>query len=82
MEPWLNLSDAARLLKVAPKTLRLAAEARARSRRTTLAGWPLDVLEPHAGNQRGKINYSSIAHAATPDTRGTRARSARRPFPQ
>ncbi len=26
-EPWLNLSDAARLLKVAPKTLRLAAEA-------------------------------------------------------
>jgi DNA invertase Pin-like site-specific DNA recombinase len=27
MEPWLNLSDAARLLKIAPKTLRLAAEA-------------------------------------------------------
>ncbi len=27
VEPWLNLSDAARLLKVAPKTLRLAAEA-------------------------------------------------------
>jgi DNA invertase Pin-like site-specific DNA recombinase len=27
IEPWLNLSDAARLLKVAPKTLRLAAEA-------------------------------------------------------
>ena len=26
IEPWLNLSDAARLLKVAPKTLRLAAE--------------------------------------------------------
>jgi hypothetical protein len=26
-EPWLNLSGAARLLKVAPKTLRLAAEA-------------------------------------------------------
>jgi DNA invertase Pin-like site-specific DNA recombinase len=26
-EPWLNLSDAARLLKIAPKTLRLAAEA-------------------------------------------------------
>jgi len=26
VEPWLNLSDAARLLKVAPKTLRLAAE--------------------------------------------------------
>src|SRR3954465_11413401 len=26
-EPWLNLSDAAKLLKVAPKTLRLAAEA-------------------------------------------------------
>lgn len=26
-EPWLNLSDAVRLLKVAPKTLRLAAEA-------------------------------------------------------
>jgi len=26
-EPWLNLSDGARLLKVAPKTLRLAAEA-------------------------------------------------------
>jgi hypothetical protein len=27
VEPWLNLSDAAKLLKVAPKTLRLAAEA-------------------------------------------------------
>ena len=27
IEPWLNLSDAARRLKVAPKTLRLAAEA-------------------------------------------------------
>jgi DNA invertase Pin-like site-specific DNA recombinase len=27
IEPWLNLSDAARLLQVAPKTLRLAAEA-------------------------------------------------------
>src|SRR4029077_327032 len=27
IEPWLNLSKAARLLKVAPKTLRLAAEA-------------------------------------------------------
>lgn len=27
VEPWLNLSDAARLLKVASKTLRLAAEA-------------------------------------------------------
>jgi DNA invertase Pin-like site-specific DNA recombinase len=27
IEPWLNLSDAAKLLKVAPKTLRLAAEA-------------------------------------------------------
>src|SRR4029077_11632427 len=26
-QPWLNLSDAAKLLKVAPKTLRLAAEA-------------------------------------------------------
>jgi hypothetical protein len=27
IEPWLNLSDAARILKVAPKTLRLAVEA-------------------------------------------------------
>jgi DNA invertase Pin-like site-specific DNA recombinase len=27
VEPWLNLSDAAKLLKIAPKTLRLAAEA-------------------------------------------------------
>jgi len=26
MEPWLNLSNAAKLLKIAPKTLRLAAE--------------------------------------------------------
>lgn len=28
IEPWLNLSNAAKLLKIAPKTLRLAAEAR------------------------------------------------------
>ena len=27
IEPWLNLSNAAKLLKIAPKTLRLAAEA-------------------------------------------------------
>jgi hypothetical protein len=27
IEPWLNLGDAAKLLKIAPKTLRLAAEA-------------------------------------------------------
>jgi hypothetical protein len=27
IEPWLNLGDAARVLKIAPKTLRLAAEA-------------------------------------------------------
>ena len=27
IEPWLNLSKAAQLLKIAPKTLRLAAEA-------------------------------------------------------
>jgi DNA invertase Pin-like site-specific DNA recombinase len=27
IEPWLNLSDAAKILKIAPKTLRLAAEA-------------------------------------------------------
>ena len=27
LEPWLNLGDAARLLKVTPKTLRLTAEA-------------------------------------------------------
>jgi hypothetical protein len=27
LEPWLNLSNAAKLLKIAPKTLRLAAEA-------------------------------------------------------
>ncbi|WOH57662.1 hypothetical protein [Bradyrhizobium sp. BWC-3-1] len=26
IEPWLNLSNAAKLLKIAPKTLRLAAE--------------------------------------------------------
>jgi hypothetical protein len=27
IEPWLNLSNAAKLLQIAPKTLRLAAEA-------------------------------------------------------
>ena len=27
IEPWLNLSNAAKLLRIAPKTLRLAAEA-------------------------------------------------------
>jgi hypothetical protein len=27
IEPWLNLGNAAKLLKIAPKTLRLAAEA-------------------------------------------------------
>lgn len=40
IEPWLNLSDAARVLKIAPKTLRLAAEARQIEARRPLPDGP------------------------------------------
>ena len=66
VEPWLNLSDAARLLKVAPKTLRLAAEAGEIGANRPLPDGPGYLLEPHS--QPTRQNQSSIAHAATPDT--------------
>ena len=40
LEPWLNLGDAASLLKVTPKTLRLAAEAGAIEARHPLPDGP------------------------------------------
>ena len=43
IEPWLNLSKAARLLHVAPRTLRLAAEAGEIEVDSSPAGWALDL---------------------------------------
>ena len=43
IEPWLNLSKAAQLLHVAPRTLRLAAEAGKIEFDSSAAGWSLDL---------------------------------------
>ena len=43
IEPWLNLSKAAQLLRVAPRTLRLAAEADEIEFDSSPAGWALDL---------------------------------------
>ena len=47
VEPWLNLSDAARLLRIASKTLRLAAGAGKDRSSSPFHGRPLDLRSSH-----------------------------------
>ena len=55
VEPWLNLSDAARLLRIASKTLRLAAEAGKIEARHPFAGTALgSSLEPRLRGDAAK----------------------------
>ena len=66
VEPWLNLSDAARVLKIASKTLRLAAEAGEIKARHPLSGGPwifaraellTDAAKLIAERARGNTRY-------------------------
>ena len=68
IEPWLNLSKAAQLLEISPKTLRLAAQAGEISAVHPLAGWSLD-LQPRrslivssARHRRRRPAQSQIPH--------------------
>ena len=55
MEPWLNLGNAAKLLKIAPKTLRLAAEAGEIEAFHPLSDGPVDLRPRLADNNCGSI---------------------------
>ena len=50
IEPWLNLSDAAHILKIAPKTLRRAAEVGQTEASRPVVGWPLDICASRPRN--------------------------------
>ena len=65
VEPWLNLSDAAKLLKIAPKTLRLAAEA-GRSRLHPLPDGPW--IFARAVLASSALKPSPSEHDRTPNT--------------
>src|SRR5215213_996570 len=76
LEPWLNLSDAAKLLKVTPKTLRLAAEAGAIEARHPLPDGPWlfaraalasEAAESIAERARQNPRYAAGSHAAQPN---------------
>ena len=61
IEPWLNLSKAARLLQVSPRTLRLAAEAR-----------EIEGIHPLPDGPWifSRVVLSSHRHALSPNARG------------
>ena len=66
-EPWLNLNNAARMLGIAPKTLRLAAEAGEIEGVHPLAGWSVD-LQPINARRTGSSAPRSIARGRTQNT--------------
>ena len=57
IEPWLNLSNAAQILKIAPKTLRLAAEAGEIEIYPSSVGWSLDLRPRRSHNVRCSIHH-------------------------
>ena len=76
IEPWLNLSDAAKLLKVSSKTLRLAAEAGDIEASHPLSDGPWIFARYCARNRSSTIDHS----AGTPEaqtSRGTKPHSAK-----
>jgi hypothetical protein len=75
MEPWLNLSNAAQLLHVAPKTLRLAAEAGEIEAIPPLARWSLDLQSRRSRVATGTRYYRACA-AERETPRGIASRSA------
>src|SRR4029077_20485309 len=63
IEPWLNLSNAARLLKVAPKTLRLAAEAGEIQAIHPLPDGPVFTARSSKDSQISRIRLLDKIHA-------------------
>ena len=61
IEPWLNLGDAARVLKIAPKTLRLAAEVGEIEFHPSSAGWSLDLCPRCSRDVRRSIHHKTRA---------------------
>ena len=61
VEPWLNLGDAAKLLKVAPKTLRLAAEAGEIEAIHPLPEGPWTICPRRIGCANSPINHRTRA---------------------
>ena len=66
IEPWLNLSNAAKLLRIAPKTLRLAAEAGEIEAIHPLPDGPWIFAAPRSRHQ--PPDRSPNAHDRTQDT--------------
>ena len=61
IEPWLNLGNAAQILKIAPKTLRLAAEAGEIESLPSAIGWSLDLRPRRSHNVRCSIHHRTGA---------------------
>ena len=76
IEPWLNLNKAARLLGVAPKTLRIAAEAGEIEGVHPSTGWSVD-LQPIDTWRTGRPAYRSPRQAEPQIPRGIAPRSAK-----
>src|SRR6516165_8684605 len=76
IEPWLNLNNAARLLQVAPKTLRVAAEADEIEGAPPFAGRSLDLQPCRSLHSAGACHHRT----RTPEPkapRGIASRSAK-----
>ena len=71
VEPWLNLSDAAHVLKIAPKTLRLAAEVGGIDARHPLSDGPWIFaraqLMTHTAKSIAERAHRNTRHPAGPD---------------
>jgi hypothetical protein len=75
-EPWLNLNKAAGLLGIAPKTLRLAAEAGEIKGGSSSAGWSVD-LQPINARRTGGSARRSSREAEPTSPHGIASRSAK-----
>jgi len=75
IEPWLNLGNAAKLLKIAPKTLRLAAEA-ARSKPSIRYRTAVD-LRPHLADNNCCSIYRRTSTTEPETPRGIAPQSAK-----
>ena len=75
-EPWLNLNKAARLLGVAPKTLRTRRRSRRDRRCSSSAGWSVD-LQPINTWRTGRPAHRSSRQAEPKIPRGIASRSAK-----
>jgi DNA invertase Pin-like site-specific DNA recombinase len=76
VEPWLNLSDAAHVLKIAPKTLRLAAEVGGIDARHPLSDGPWIFARAELMTDAAK-SIAERAHRNTRHPRGTRPKPAK-----